>query len=91
MEAYRCQWEEMLLEESAAFLHDLKVPLRPIQLGPKKERSYVPLDIDVSPFDNSGTKKEGVSRTYKGHDGYTPIFAYLGQEQDSAPSKTGCG
>ena len=31
---------------------------------------YVPLDIDVTPFDNSKTKKEGVSRTYKGYDGY---------------------
>jgi len=38
------------------------------------------LDIDVSPFDNSKTKKEGVSRTYKGYDGYAPIFAYLGAE-----------
>lgn len=26
---------------------------------------FVPLDIDVTPFDNSKTKKEGVSRTYK--------------------------
>ena len=25
----------------------------------------VPLDMDVSPFDNSKTQKEGVSRTYK--------------------------
>ena len=39
-----------------------------------------PLDIDVSPFDNSKTSKEGVSRTYKGCDGYAPIFAYLGIE-----------
>lgn len=39
-----------------------------------------PLDIDVSPFDNSRTSKEGVSRTYKGFDGYAPIFAYLGTE-----------
>lgn len=39
-----------------------------------------PLDIDVSPFDNSRTQKEGVSRTYKGVDGYAPIFAYLGRE-----------
>jgi hypothetical protein len=43
-------------------------------LGP-----FVPLDIDVSPFDNSKTKKEGVSRTYKGYDGFAPIFAYLGR------------
>lgn len=41
---------------------------------------WVPLDIDVSPFDNSGTKKEGVSWTYKGMDGYAPNFAYLGVE-----------
>ena len=39
---------------------------------------YVPLDIDVSPLDNSGSNKEGVSWTYKNHDGFAPIFAYLG-------------
>lgn len=42
--------------------------------------NWVPLDIDVSPFDNSGTQKEGVSCTYKKVDGYAPIFAYLGLE-----------
>ncbi|GHT83294.1 hypothetical protein FACS1894137_04010 [Spirochaetia bacterium] len=41
---------------------------------------YIPVDIDVSPMDNSKTKKEGVSRTYKGCDGYAPIFAYIGAE-----------
>ena len=42
---------------------------------------WVPLDIDVSPFDNSKTQKEGVSRTYmKSIDGFAPIFAYLGEE-----------
>jgi hypothetical protein len=41
---------------------------------------YVPLDIDVSPFDSSNTKKQGISWTYKGFDGYAPIFAYLGNE-----------
>ncbi|SMC17817.1 hypothetical protein SAMN02746041_00402 [Desulfacinum hydrothermale DSM 13146] len=40
----------------------------------------VPLDIDVSPLDNSTTHQQGVSRTYKGCDGYAAIFAYLGQE-----------
>ena len=40
----------------------------------------VPLDIDVTPFDNSKTNKEGVSRTYKGFDGYAPIMAYIGNE-----------
>lgn len=41
---------------------------------------WIPLDIDVSPFDNSGTKKEGVAWTYKKLDGYAPNFAYLGNE-----------
>ena len=36
--------------------------------------------MDVSPFDNSGTKKEGVAWTYKEVDGYAPNFAYLGEE-----------
>lgn len=40
----------------------------------------VPVDIDVSPFDNSGSHKVGVSRTYKNFDGYAPIFAYIGTE-----------
>lgn len=39
---------------------------------------YIPFDVDVSPQDNSGSKKEGVSWTYKNHDGYAPILAYLG-------------
>lgn len=41
---------------------------------------HVPLDMDVTPFDNSKTKKEGVSRTYKGFDGYAPMMAYIGRE-----------
>ena len=40
----------------------------------------VPLDMDVTPFDNSKTMKEGVSRTYKGFDGYAPMIAYIGSE-----------
>lgn len=40
----------------------------------------VPIDIDVSPFDNSGSSKQGVSFTYKQHDGYAPMFAYAGTE-----------
>lgn len=44
------------------------------------EWDLVPVDIDVSPLDNSGSKKQGVSFTYKKHDGYAPIFAYVGTE-----------
>ena len=51
------------------------------QMGPSALTSgEVPVDIDVTPFDNSKTKKEGVSRTYKGFDGYAPIMAYIGTE-----------
>lgn len=41
---------------------------------------FVPVDIDVTPMDNSRSKKEGVSRTYKGFDGYAPMMAYIGTE-----------
>ena len=44
------------------------------------ENGHVPLDMDVTPFDNSKTSKEGVSRTYKGFDGYAPMMAYIGTE-----------
>ena len=40
----------------------------------------VPVDMDVSPLDNSGSSKQGVSFTYKKHDGYAPMFAYAGTE-----------
>ena len=39
---------------------------------------YIPFDADVTPFDNSGSNKEGVSWTYKNHDGYAPMMGYLG-------------
>ena len=41
---------------------------------------FAPLDVDVSPFDNSGSQKEGVSLTYKGYEGFAPILAYLGRD-----------
>jgi len=44
------------------------------------DNGLMPLDCDVTLFDNSQSKKEGVSRTYKGEDGYAPMAAYLGQE-----------
>jgi len=81
MAAYDSQWKEIILEESIKLIKNSSAPLTPIYLGSSgTQRQYLPLDIDVSPFDNSKTKKEGVSRTYKGFDGYAPIFAYLAQE-----------
>jgi len=40
--------------------------------------AYIPLDGDVSVLDNSKSHKEEVGFTYKGCDGYSPMFAYLG-------------
>ena len=42
--------------------------------------SYIPLDIDVSILDNSGSRKEEVGVTYKNVVGYAPIFAHLGTD-----------
>ncbi len=58
------------------FLVKAKVPVTPLPLA----KEFVALDIDVFPMDNSGTRKEGVLKTYKGVDGYAPIAAYLGEE-----------
>ena len=41
---------------------------------------YVPLDIDLTPLDQSKSHKENVSRTYKGFDGYGGMEAYFGRE-----------
>lgn len=76
-------WKSIILEESARLLHQFDAPLTPTTIQGRDEeekKEYIPLDLDVSPFDNSNTKKEGVSRTYKGCDGYAPNFSYLGQE-----------
>ncbi|MEK3885843.1 IS1380 family transposase [Paenibacillus sp. PL2-23] len=70
-------WNDILLQESADLIRNLNAPVTGLDAG---EHTVIPLDIDVSPFDNSGTKKEGVSLTYKGTFGYAPIFAYLGRE-----------
>ena len=59
---------------SRTMLKRLSAPITGYQNG------MVPLDVDVFPQDNSNTKKEGVSRTYKNYDGYAPIAAYLGME-----------
>lgn len=67
-------WAKTIMEQSVALLGSLQAKITPC-LG-----DLVPLDIDVSPFDNSGTKKEGVSCTYKKVDGYASVLAYLGEE-----------
>jgi len=64
----------LVMGESARLLKSVGIEPTPVFTG------HVPLDLDVSPHDNSNTKKEGVARTYKGVDGYAPMYAYLGEE-----------
>ena len=65
---------QTILEDNIALL--LANDIKPTAL----ENGYVPVDIDVTPMDNSKSKKEGVSRTYKGFDGYAPMMSYIGTE-----------
>lgn len=69
--------EPILAEESAKLVKTMAPALTPIETGCGP---FVPLDIDVSHFDNSKIQKEDVSLTYKGCNGYAPIFAYVGAE-----------
>lgn len=45
---------------------------------PALNTDLIPVDIDVTPMDNSRSKKEGVSCTYKKVDGFAPIMSYMG-------------
>ena len=70
-------FDGIIKEESARLIRNTAPDIKGVSTS---DGVMIPLDIDVSPFDNSKTNKEGVSRTYKGHDGFAPIFAYLGRD-----------
>ena len=55
-------------------------PARGTEAPITAHKGYVCADLDTFVMDNSDTKKEAVSRTYQGVDGYTPIALYLGNE-----------
>ena len=74
LDSARGAFNDIILKESARVVGRLAPAITPCH------GDLVALDIDVSPFDNSKTKKEGVSWTYKKFDGYAPIFAYVGEE-----------
>jgi hypothetical protein len=59
---------------SIEFLQNAKVPITAIETG------HVPVDIDGFVQDNSGSRKEHVSHTYRNVDGYLVLPAYLGTE-----------
>ena len=74
MDKYADKFLPIVKKSSIDFLSNMKPALRPLSSG------HIPIDADVTPMDNSGRRKEGVSRTYKGHDGFAPMAVYLGQE-----------
>ena len=74
MDSMGIKVRDIIQMENAELLKKSEVTITPCY------KDLVPLDVDVSVLDKSKTKKEGVSRTYHGFDGYAPIFAYLGEE-----------
>ena len=55
-------------ELSVRLIERTQAPITP-------HKGFVCLDMDTFVMDQSGTKKEEVSRTYQGVDGYTPVAA----------------
>lgn len=74
MDERALEYARVVDEANIVFLERAGATASPVWTG------HVPLDMDLFPQDNSGTKKEGVSYTYKGHDGYGVMAAYLGTE-----------
>ncbi len=74
MDAFAADYKAVVEAAAIEFLRRGGARLTPLDNG------LMPLDCDVTPLDNSQSKKEGVSRTYKGEDGYAPMAGYLGQE-----------
>lgn len=70
---------------SVAFIGNAGATVTPIVISQgtclaRRKLRLTPLDMDVFPMDNSGTKKEGVGYTYKGFNGYAPLASYIGEE-----------
>lgn len=74
MDAHASSFLPVIQDAAIEFLRRVEAPITLLAMG------MVALDADVTPFDNSGTQKEGVSHTYKGMEGFAPMAAYLGQE-----------
>lgn len=67
-------FEPIVSSACVEFVRNSKAKVTPLPMG------HVAVDMDVFCMNNSGTQKEGSSRTYHGYDGYAPIAAYLGEE-----------
>jgi hypothetical protein len=74
MDAHAAGYKAVMEAAAIEFLRRSQARLTPLENG------LMPLDCDVTPVDNSQSNREGVSRTYKGEDGYAPMAGYLVQE-----------
>lgn len=74
LDAHAAGFKDAVIGAGIEFLRRSQAPITPLANG------LVALDADVTPMNNAKTKKEGVSLTYKGEDGFAPMAAYLGQE-----------
>ncbi len=73
LDAKASELRELTDELSVRLLERTEAPITPY-------KGYVRFEIDTFVMDNGDTKKEDVSRTYQGVDGYCPIAGYLGNE-----------
>jgi len=73
LNAKAAELRELTDELTLRLLERTEAPITP-------HKGYICADLDTFVMDNSDTKKEAVSRTYQGVDGYTPIALYLGNE-----------
>lgn len=86
----KCCSEERLRQRMDGLADKIDVILRDTNIQLLKDKPFstvstaagdlIPCDCDVSPMDNSRSKKENVSFTYKQFDGYAPMFSYIGAQ-----------
>ena len=74
MDDHAAEFLQVVSWATVEFLMKAEVPLTSLSTG------HVAVDIDGFAMDNSGTKKECVSRTYRNFDGYLAMPVYLANE-----------
>ena len=74
MDDHAAEFLQVVSWGTVEFLMKAEVPLTVLSSG------HIAVDIDGFAMDNSGTKKECVSRTYRNFDGYLAMPVYLANE-----------
>lgn len=74
LDKYATEFQDFIKKATVDFRKNTQAKITASNTG------HIPLDANVTSMDNSRTKKEGVSRTDKGDDGYAPMAGYIGCE-----------